>query len=56
MIQVLWAVSTGNGFPKALYTTGQNKTILALTDTVFVPNTQCDQFITLRLKIPNVLP
>jgi len=56
MIQVLWAVSTGNGFPEALYTNGQSKTILALTDTVFVPNTQCDQLITPRLKIHNVLP
>jgi len=56
MIQVLWAVSTGNDFPEALYTAGQIKTILALTDTVFVLNIQCDQFITLRLKIHNVLP
>jgi len=56
MIQVLWAVSTGNDFPEALCTTGLIKTILALRDTVFVLNIQCDQFITLRLKIHNVLP
>jgi hypothetical protein len=28
----------------------------ALTDVVFVTKTQCDQFITLSLKIHNVLP
>jgi hypothetical protein len=56
MIEVLWAVSTGKDFTDALYTTGQSTTIPAPTDTVFVPKTQCDQFITIRLKIHDVFP
>jgi hypothetical protein len=56
MIQVLWAVSNVKDFPEALYTTGQSTTILALTDTMFVPKTPSDQFTTLRRKIYDIFP
>lgn len=56
IIQVLRVVSTGKDFPEALYTTGQRTTILELTDTVLVPKTQCDLFVTPSLKIHGVFP
>ena len=50
MIQIFWAMQTGEDFPETLYTTGHSTIILALADIVFVTKTQCDQFITLSLQ------